>query len=108
MAWTTSDGMTWATTKSGMPGDWRRRRAATLAEHDGRCHLCGHAGAEQVDHVVPRSQGGTDDVGNLAPAHAQPCPTCGRRCHQAKTQTEAAAGRTPRRRRAERHPGLVR
>ncbi|MGI8753337.1 MAG: hypothetical protein ACR2MN_13675 [Acidimicrobiales bacterium] len=56
---------------------------------------------------MPRSQGGTDDPTNLAPAHDQPCPTCGRRCHQTKSRAEAVAGRIPRRRRAERHPGLV-
>ncbi len=91
-----------------MPGDWRRRRAAVLADHGGRCHLCGHLGAEQVDHVVPRSQGGTDDLTNLAPAHDQPCPTCGQGCHKAKTQAESAAARPQRRRGVERHPGLVR
>jgi len=48
--------------------EWRRIRAEVLAASD-LCHLCGLPGAESVDHLVPRSKGGTNDRRNLAPAH---------------------------------------
>ena len=46
-----------------------RLTAMTLATKGTRCHLCGLDGATSADHVVPRSQGGLDDVANLEPAH---------------------------------------
>lgn len=33
------------------------------------CWLCGHPDATTVDHVHPRSRGGTDALANLRPAH---------------------------------------
>ena len=45
---------------------WMAIRAGVLAEEP-RCYLCGGGGTNQdyVDHVLPLSQGGTDDRGNL-------------------------------------------
>ena len=66
---------------------WRRLRAQIL-ERDG--HLCQCDGckaqgrlliAHEVDHIVPLSQGGTDDPGNLRAIN--------RECHKAKTAREA-------------------
>lgn len=37
---------------------------------DGICHICGEPGADTVDHLVPVSMGGTNELENLAPAHA--------------------------------------
>jgi 5-methylcytosine-specific restriction enzyme A len=55
-------------------------------ERDGGiCHVCGRPGADQVDHVIPLSEGGADDYWNRAPIHAKPC-------HQEKTQREARHG----------------
>lgn len=67
----------------------QRRAQRILREHadqDGSptCHVCGKPGADQVDHVQPLSQGGTDTDENLRPIHAKPC-------HQNKTQQEARA-----------------
>jgi 5-methylcytosine-specific restriction protein A len=44
------------------------------------------AGADQVDHVIPLSQGGADSVDNLAVIHADPC-------HREKTQAESRRAR---------------
>lgn len=69
---------------------WRRRRAFVL-KRDGyvcRCEECTRLGrllpADEVDHIVPLSQGGTDDDDNLQAIN--------RECHKAKTAREAAAG----------------
>lgn len=48
--------------------EWRRVRAQVLAKSD-ICHLCGFPGADTVDHLIPRSKGGTNHPSNLAPAH---------------------------------------
>lgn len=46
-----------------------RLAAAVFAERGRVCHLCGMPGADTLDHLLPRSLGGTDDLENLAPAH---------------------------------------
>jgi 5-methylcytosine-specific restriction protein A len=55
----------------------------------GLCQPCQAAGrvtiAAQVDHIVPKARGGTDDPGNLQ-------AIC-RQCHQAKTDREKNEGR---------------
>lgn len=55
------------------------------------CHLCGHDGAGDVDHVLPLAvlqAEGIDprDVQYLRPAHGSlsRCPTCRRCCNQIK------------------------
>jgi len=55
--------MSWGGRKVG------RLRGLVLAEYGDTCHLCGHPGADTVDHIIPRSRGGTDDLDNLRPAH---------------------------------------
>ncbi len=63
---------------------WRRRRKAVLEASD-VCWICGHAGADSVDHLEPLSRDGDPlDLDNLAPAHHQPCPTCRRRCNASR------------------------
>lgn len=69
---------------------WQRLRAQILAASD-VCHICGHGGSRDVDHVIPRSlliQLGADpaDPTNLRPAHGanSRCPTCGRCCNASK------------------------
>lgn len=46
------------------------KRARVLARDGYVCHLCGLPGADSVDHIIPRSRGGSDDESNLRAAHA--------------------------------------
>lgn len=68
-------------------GRWVRLRARVLAASD-VCWLCGHEGADQVDHVVPIAKGGDKwDIRNMRPAHGtDPCPVCGLRCNQRRNR----------------------
>jgi 5-methylcytosine-specific restriction endonuclease McrA len=54
-------------------------RAQVLAAYGDVCHLCGGRGATSPDHVIPRSQGGTDALHNLRPAHE--------RCNESRGDT---------------------
>lgn len=49
---------------------WVRR--VVLEANGGWCTYCGSDRAEAVDHVIPLSRGGRDDVSNLVPA-CKPC-----------------------------------
>ena len=72
------------------PANGRRYRAArlTVLSASTICHLCGHDGADQVDHLAPRSLHpdiDDADLTNLAPVHGvNGCPTCGEKCNQVK------------------------
>lgn len=58
---------------------WRKLRAAYLASHP-VCQHCQREAATDVDHIIPRRKGGTDDEWNLqALCHA---------CHSRKTVKE--------------------
>lgn len=48
-----------------------RLRTEVVARHGTVCWICGEpiTGLVSLDHVVPRSKGGSDDVENLRPAH---------------------------------------
>lgn len=96
--WTNPDG---SNRRSRLPADWHRRRAAALQRDHHRCRLCG-APAVAVDHIVPHTKGGTDELANLQ-AVCQPC-------HDAKTKREIAEARWAPERRNQRpptpHPGL--
>jgi 5-methylcytosine-specific restriction endonuclease McrA len=43
--------------------------ARVLAHYGQACCHCARPGSNSVEHVVPRSVGGTDDLANLRPAH---------------------------------------
>ena len=65
---------------------WQKLRARILARDMHLCQPCERAGkttpAREVDHIVPKAKGGTDDPDNLE-AICIPC-------HRAKTEREAA------------------
>lgn len=87
-----------------LPPHWDRTRRRIL-RRDGRiCYVCHQPGATEVDHIIPASQGGSDQDDNLAAIHEDPC-------HSAKTIREALAhnwrATTPRKREPERHPGSI-
>jgi 5-methylcytosine-specific restriction protein A len=63
---------------------WRLLRAQILERDVHTCRSCGQP-ASQVDHVVPKHRGGTDDETNLV-------SLC-RRCHDAKTGREGRLAR---------------
>jgi 5-methylcytosine-specific restriction endonuclease McrA len=54
---------------------WQIIRAKVFAQKGSQCVYCGND-ASQVDHVIPRSRGGSGEVANLVPACA--------RCNNAK------------------------
>jgi 5-methylcytosine-specific restriction enzyme A len=67
--------------------EWMKLAGQVMKEHRGVCHVCGRAGADQVDHIVPLLEGGAKtDPSNLAPIHAEPC-------HRIKTAAELARAR---------------
>lgn len=74
-----------------LTGRARQQRNARILAASNVCHICGHHGADAVDHVKAIARGGTDDPTNLRPAHHDtPCPDCGRRCNREKADKEYA------------------
>jgi 5-methylcytosine-specific restriction endonuclease McrA len=65
--------------------EYRQLRARILRESD-VCIVCGHGGADAVDHIQPVSRGGArQDPGNLAPIHGVAgCSVCLRKCNSEK------------------------
>lgn len=65
--------------------EYRQLRLRILAESD-VCILCGHRGADAVDHVVPVKRGGPRlDPDNMAPIHGiKGCVVCLRKCNSEK------------------------
>lgn len=61
---------------------WRRTRLAVIARDEGICQLCGCVvkSYAQVDHIVPKAEGGSDAMSNLRLL----CPSC----HSRRTATD--------------------
>ena len=79
------------TTQQGYGWAWQKLREQIL-KRDGyrcRCDDCAASGAllpaHEVDHRIPKAQGGTDDPSNLCAIN--------RECHARKSAREAQAGR---------------
>lgn len=73
----------WGSGRGGRP--WRRIRAAILLRDNYTCQACGLVTQQlEVDHIVNRARGGSDDDGNL---QALCIP-----CHKLKTASESAEG----------------
>jgi 5-methylcytosine-specific restriction protein A len=67
---------------------WRKLRSVIL-RRDPICRACGRAASTDVDHVVPRSAGGTDEAENLQglchACHSRKTAVSDRRWRRAKT-----------------------
>jgi len=53
---------------------YAENRPLALQKNNGKCVYCGDP-ANSVDHIIPRSKGGSDELDNLVPA----CMDCNRR-----------------------------
>lgn len=69
--------------RAGRP--WQRARRQMFAIYGTTCHLCGHDGAGEADHLMPISVDPDQplDPHTMRPAHGanSRCPTCGRACN---------------------------
>ena len=61
-------------------GAWEALRQKALRRDNFRCVLCQTPGRLEVDHIIPKAKGGTDNLTNLQ--------TLCRGCHIQKTRTE--------------------
>lgn len=72
----------------GYGAEWTKLRVIILKRDAGICQLCRAAGrivfANEVDHIIPKAEGGTDEESNLQAI----CKTC----HVKKTQQESKRG----------------
>ena len=91
----------WSEGRPKLPPEWHRLRRRVLRAAS-RCAQCGGVGPFDVDHVVPRCQGGGHEPSNLR-ALCRPC-------HASKTAAEGHARakelRELRLRPRDRHPGV--
>lgn len=51
-------------------------RKKVFATYGDVCWLCGHEGADTIDHLIMVSQGGSDSIENLRPAHGRKSSFC--------------------------------
>lgn len=66
---------------------WMEKRRRVALAYQYRCARCGRlwlSSRDQIDHIVPLEQGGSNDESNLQPLCTDPC-------HKLKTAEEAAA-----------------
>ncbi len=88
--WTDSR-RTGTTTARGYGWKWvkTRRQVLERAGYRCQCRECAELGrvwpAHEVDHVIPKAAGGSDELGNLQAMN--------RECHRRKTEADAAAMR---------------
>jgi hypothetical protein len=69
---------------------WQKFRQVVFASYGRTCHLCGHDGANQVDHLltVLEYPQYAWTLENCRPCHGtrNRCPVCGRCCNQSRRQ----------------------
>lgn len=82
----------WYNPQYDKPKNWNSLKNFVIARDRGVCYVCGKGGADSVDHILPKSQGGTDLTSNLAAIHEKVEPYC----HREKTQREAQFGKASR------------
>lgn len=64
---------------------WMAKRERVAQRYNYMCAECGLlwlSWRDEIDHIIPREQGGSNDESNLQPLHKNPC-------HAAKTKREA-------------------
>lgn len=71
------------------PKNWESLKRFVIARDRGVCYICGEGGSDSVDHIVPKSEGGSDLTENLAAVHEKIPP----HCHKEKTKQESLRGR---------------
>lgn len=72
-------------TSEPLPADWKARKRA-VGQRDGfLCRHCGTVQALELDHIIPRSKGGTHHLGNLQLLCAS--------CHRKKTADQRRRSR---------------
>ncbi len=63
-----------------------RAKAQMFATYGTHCHICGHDGGLEADHLIPLSEWPDQpiDPDAMRPAHGSnyPCPVCQRECNQ--------------------------
>lgn len=74
---------------------YRRNRQSARRRANGKCEKCGHRHPKlECDHIVPKSQGGGNDLPNLQML----CTGEGScKCHEAKTYEQRGNSQTKRR-----------
>ena len=83
----------WKHTKTrherGYGNDWYKLKGKALKRDNYLCQVCEDIGvitaAKEVDHIIPKSEGGTDSLDNLQSICVE--------CHKQKTIKEAIRGR---------------
>jgi hypothetical protein len=68
---------------------WQAFRLLVFGTYGRTCHICGHPGSNQVDHLIPQAVAPhlAWVLSNCRPAHGVPgnkCPTCGLACNQSR------------------------
>lgn len=71
---------------------WEPLRQEVFELWNWRCYLCGGESPDTIDHIIPRTNGGSNDVSNLAPVHDRNYP----HCHRYKTALEGVNSRAKR------------
>jgi 5-methylcytosine-specific restriction protein A len=73
-----------------LPKDWPRRRESVIRRDKGLCYICLQEGregkgADGAEHIIPRNEGGSDELFNLKAVHDKVAPYC----HRTKTAQDA-------------------